>query len=215
MTFFQKIYTFSWIIAVIIALFFTFVFSKQFSFLQKRYFLFLLKPWKLVTFIIAAGFMTFIGPFSGDYSWDYVDGSIMSVLTYLTAPWVVGIFYRFKMRKASFIQIFVAFCLWMLSISWFYDLYICLRHNFYPPTSLPNIPLSSMLYLCAGLWWNLDWTPERGVYLSFKEEDSKWFSISKHSVFWKILRKGWVYMAIVALLCGLVIHALNHDGKIF
>lgn len=207
---FHKIYTFIWISGLIISLILFLHKRHLFSFAQRKYLLFLLKPWKLVTFILATAFMTFIAPFSGDYTWDYMDGFVMSVLTYLTAPWVVGTFYRFRIQKAIFQQLFVAFCLWMVSVSWFYDLYIYFRDKVYPATWLPNIPLSSILYLCAGLLWNLDWTPERGVYFSFTKSDDEWFSVSPHRVFGKIIRKGWIYVAIVTLLCGAVIYKLSH-----
>lgn len=209
MTNFHKIYTAIWIIGIFVSIILFFHKRYLFSFTQRKYLFFLLKPWKLVTFILATAFMTIIAPFSGDYTWDYVTGFVMSVLTYVTAPWVVGIFYRFRIRKAVFPQLFVAFCLWMVSVSWFYDLYLYFRDKVYPPTWLSNIALSSILYFCGGLWCNLNWTSERGVHFSFTNSDDKWFIVSHQRVFGKIIRKGWIYIAIVTLLCGTIIYKLN------
>lgn len=214
MTFFQKIYTVIWIITFIYALWLFFSDRKSFNLFHKKYLLFLLKPWKIITMGISIIFITFIGPYSGDYTWDYVDGFIMSVLTCFTAPWVVGIFYLFRMKKALLKQVFVAFCIWMFSVTWFFDLYIYFRDNSYPTVWLPNIALSSMLYWCAGFLWNLDWNSEKGIFFSFTYE-GKWFSLSANCVFWKIMKRGWIYIAIVFILFGGVIYGLHNDGRLF
>jgi len=38
-------------------------------------------------------------------------------------------------------------CVWLFSASWFYDLYIVLRDGSYSPYWLPNLFLSSILYI--------------------------------------------------------------------
>jgi hypothetical protein len=57
----------------------------------------------------------------------------------------------------------------MFSVSWSYDVYILLKHGYYPPTWLPNIVLSSILYFAAGLLWNLQRKNGRGVVFGFME----------------------------------------------
>jgi hypothetical protein len=52
----------------------------------RRYLGFLLVPWKLGFFAIAFAFVTFAGRYANDESWDWVTGSGMSILTFLTAP---------------------------------------------------------------------------------------------------------------------------------
>jgi len=69
------------------------------------------------------------------------------------------------------VELFVAICLWLFSVSWSYDLYLVLRDGSYPTTWLANLLLSASLYLPAGLLWNLDWRPQRGVTFSFLESD--------------------------------------------
>jgi hypothetical protein len=56
----------------------------------------------------------------------------------------------------------VALCLWLFSASWSYDLYLLLRDGSYPVTWLANLFASSLLYLSAGLFWNLHWTARTG-----------------------------------------------------
>lgn len=210
MTLCQKVYTLLWISAMLISSLMVLRDRKSFGFLSKAYFLFLFKPWKIATFAPGLIFMTFIAPFSGDYTWDYLDGSVMSVLTYVTAPWALGTLWRWTQKQASLKLAFVAACLWMFSMSWFYDLYIFLRDGYYPPTWLANIILSSILYGCAGLLWNLDWNLQRGVFFSFTSPKDAWYCVSDQPVFAKIIKKGWMYIAIVLVLCLGVVYKLRN-----
>ena len=136
---------------------------------HRRYWRFLGTGWKLTTFAIAAIAMTIMAPYTGDPTWDYVDALVMSVLTFLTAPWAVGTLYLALKRQASAVHVYIAACVWMLSVSWFYDVYILLRNGYYPPTWLANIVLSSILYFAAGLMWNLQRVPGRGVVFGFMQ----------------------------------------------
>jgi len=159
------------------------------------------------TFVATTLYMVLIAPYSGDYTWDYADGFFMSVLTYVTAPWVVGIFIKFTKRQVSFRQVFLAFCLWMFSASWSYDLYLFARDGRYPLTWLPNLFASSILYWSAGLFWSLDWKPEKGVYFLFAEE--RWFDCFQGPVFLKILRRGWMFILLAVVILGGVVLSLN------
>lgn len=209
MNIFFKIYTLLWILMCLGALLICIRNRESFVFFHKKYWLFLFKPWKLITITIACLFMTLIAPYSGDYTWDYIDGSVMSLLTCFTAPWSVGILYRFwKKRKISFKQVFVTLCFWMFSISWFYDIYMYLRDNVYPPTWYSNIPLSSICYICAGLLWSLDWKKEKGVFMSFDEDD--WPNISKGRVFPKVFVAMLPYVLPVLLLVIAVIYGFHN-----
>lgn len=130
---------------------------------------YLQSAWKLLTFAIAALAMTVIAPYTGDPTWDYVDAAFMSILTFLTAPWAVGTLYRGIRGRAQASHVYIAGCVWMFSVSWAYDVYILLKHGYYPPTWLPNIILSSILYFAAGLLWNLQRKAGRGVVFGFME----------------------------------------------
>jgi hypothetical protein len=64
-------------------------------------------------------------------------------------------------------------------------------------TWLANIGASSVLYIAAGLLWNLDWRPGRGVTFSFLEPD--WPSTPPHPSFMRILGYAMPFMLITAL----------------
>ena len=130
---------------------------------------FLGQPWRLATFIIAAVGLTLVAPYTGDPTWDYFDALMMSVLTYLTAPWAVGTLYMLLAGRARPGEVFIAAGLWMTSASWCYDLYILFKQGMYPITWAWNIAASSVLYACAGLMWNLDFRDGRGVVFAFRE----------------------------------------------
>ncbi|MCC6902475.1 MAG: hypothetical protein IT377_26120 [Polyangiaceae bacterium] len=127
----------------------------------------LTRPWKLVTFTLAAGFFVVIAPYSGDPTWDAVDAAMMSVLTYLTAPFSVGTLYRALRGGARAGDVFVAVVAWLFSASWCYDGWLVFRDGRYPPTWASNILASSILYLSAGLFWSVAHAPDRGVVFAF------------------------------------------------
>ena len=162
------------------------------------YWSFLFKPWKVVTFLVAATAMTVIAPYTGDPTWDYWDGLFMSVLTFSTAPWVVGVMYKVVGKDLPVKQAFVAFCVWMFSASWPYDLYVFIRDGSYPQTWLPNIFASSFLYICGGLFWSLDWKVGRGAFFSFMEDD--WPSKASPPAFSKIIWYAMLFMLLVSLM---------------
>jgi hypothetical protein len=142
---------------------------KELILFRRQYWRFLRSGWKLTTFAIAAIAMIVMAPYTGDPTWDYVDAAFMSILTFLTAPWAVGTLFLALRRQAPMAHIYVASCVWMFSVSWTYDVYILLKHGYYPPTWLPNIVLSSILYFAAGLLWNLQRKEGRGVVFGFVE----------------------------------------------
>lgn len=147
---------------------------------------YLRSPWKLLTFAIAALSMIIMAPYTGDPTWDYIDAAFMSILTFLTAPWAVGTLYMALKRQARAVHIYIAVCVWMFSASWAYDVYILLKHGYYPPTWVPNIVLSSILYFAAGLMWNLQRREGRGVIFGFMEPDwpNPAFELGFRQVIW-------------------------------
>ena len=193
-----KIYMAAWGTALVAAMIVFVLKRKTILPTCPGYFKFLVMPWKVVTFVIAATGMTVIAPYTGDPTWDYVDASFMSIFTYLFAPWAVGILYRAMRQQAGWGEAYIAACLWLFSASWSYDLYIVLRDGVYPLTWQANLYLSSILYLLAGLLWNLDWTPERRLHFAFIEKN--WPSPNPNPVFTKLLWLGLPIMLFVAIL---------------
>ncbi len=184
---------------------------KAFAFSHKEYWYFLTKPWKLITFAIATAGMTLVAPYSGDCTWDYYDGGIMSLLVFISAPWAVGIVYKYYKKRTSFKQFYVAGCAWMFTVSWFYDLYMYMRTGQYPLTWWSNIMLSSILYFCGGVLWSIEWNTVRGVHISFEQEET-WLQRSPGLVFPRLFIATLPFIFLVLLLCGIVIYGLN-TGK--
>ncbi len=188
-------YTILWIMACSVALFLMVKQRHSLELFQSGYRAFILQPWKLVTFLIATFVFVVMAPYTGDPTWDYFDAGYMSVLTYLTAPWAVGILYRTFRFKTEWPKLYIAICLWFFTASWSYDLYIYLRDGFYPETWLPNIFASSFLYLSAGLMWNLEWYEQDGVTFGFLH--SEWFKKGKQIQAVKLLLFALPLMALV------------------
>lgn len=166
--------------------------------LQRKYRRFLFAPWKVFTCAVAALAMTVMAPYTGDPTWDYVDASFMSVMTFLTAPWAVGVLYRAIFRTVSARHIYIAVCVWMFTVSWAYDVYILLRHGYYPPTWLPNIVLSSILYFAAGLMWSLQRKEGQGVVFGFMDEN--WPNLENELGFRQVIWFALPIMLLVTLM---------------
>ena len=201
MTLFFYAYCAIWASACILASWIVLTGRDSFAFFHRNYWNFLFKPWKILTFVIAAAGMTIIAPYTGDPTWDYFDAFFMSGLTYVSAPWAIGALYRGIRRELPLRQAYVAFCSWMFSASWSYDFYLLLRDNAYPITWSQNMFASSGLYLLAGLFWNLDWVKGKGITFSFKE--ANWPATSCGYVFSKIL---WIALPFVAFVASLIIY---------
>jgi len=169
----MQVYLSLWLTACLLALILVLVDRPRFSFLDRGYWRFLLRPWRIALFLTALLGIIGLAPYSGDPTWDAYDGAFMSVLTFLTAPWVTGTIFRTRRFRFDAKALFVALCLWMLSASWSYDLYILLRDGFYPSTWLSNLVLSSLLYFGAGLLFNLTGAPGGRLTLAFLCEG--WF----------------------------------------
>lgn len=163
------IYMSGWIIACLVAVYLMWRRRATLTLFQRSYWRFLCCSWKLGTFGVAAIALIVMAPYTGDPTWDYVDAGFMSALTFLTAPWAVGTLFLAVRRKAPLVHAYIAACLWMFSASWTYDAYILFKDGYYPPTWVPNIVLSSILYVLAGMLWNLQWTAEKGVTFGFME----------------------------------------------
>lgn len=173
---------------------------ERYAITHRRYWRFLLQPWKIVTFLIAAAGITVIAPYTGDPTWDYADAIFMSVLTFASAPWSVGVLYRAGRRMAGAAQAYVALCAMLFSASWSYDLYLLFRDGDYPATWWSNMAASSILYLLAGMLWNLESREGRGVIFGFFESD--WPNPEGGGGFSRLV---WFALPIMALVAALIL----------
>lgn len=195
---FFEIYIICWASACLVALFLFIKEREAIALARAEYWRFMCKPWRLATFIAACSGMVVIAPYTGDPTWDYFDAFFMSTLTYLTSPWAIGAIYIAGKRKLKLSHAFIAFCAWMFSASWLYDIYLVWRDGDYPITWFSNIFASSVLYIAAGLFWSLDRIRGRGVTFAFLEDN--WpYSISEGN-FSKIVWYALPFMALVSFL---------------
>lgn len=154
--------------------------------------------WKLATFVLTLTAFVALAPLSGVPTWDPVNATFMSVLAFTTAPWSVATVYRWWRGKRRLIHAYTAVVVGLFSASWSYDFYLLMRDGDYPTTWLANLVASSILYVCAGLMWNLDWTDERGVHFGFTRED--WPNVRSPR-----FRRLGPWIAAIALLAALVV----------
>ena len=91
---FWVIYLPIWFCLCLFAIYLAIRKRAEIGYFSPEYWRYLFQPWKVVTFLIALGAFNIAAPFSGDPTWDYVDSTFMSDLTYTTAPWAIGIVYR-------------------------------------------------------------------------------------------------------------------------
>lgn len=169
-----RIYVACWLLFSLIQLVVFVRRRSQLALFSRQYVRFLSRPWKLTTFVVALAAFVVIAPYSGDPTWDYVDATFMSVLTFATAPWALGVMVRAARGRVARWQVGPAAGAWLLSCSWLYDAYIWARDGQYPPTWASNLVASSVLYACAGLLWSLTLRAERGVTFAFLEPE--WFA---------------------------------------
>ncbi|MBY0573172.1 MAG: hypothetical protein K2P84_05790 [Undibacterium sp.] len=155
------------------------------------YFKFLCIPWKLWIFLPAFTFVSFAGSHTNDETWDVVTGSGMSLLTFLSAPWAVGLIYQVIIGKRHWRYLVVAIALLLFSSSWFYDAYLLWRDKAYTVRWSGNLMLSTIVYLAAGLLWNLEtnirkhYCDRQYFYFSFVRTD--WPSRPINTQFWPLL----------------------------
>ena len=97
-----------WSVACLVALGLVVMRPAGFEITGRAYWRYLLQPWKLATFAVAAAGITLIAPWTGDPTWDYFDALMMSVLTFASAPWAVGTLYRALRGRAKAVNAYVA-----------------------------------------------------------------------------------------------------------
>lgn len=167
---FMHYYFAAWLIILTVAVLISIKNRSVHEIFHRNYWQFLFEPWKVTTFLIATFFITIVAPYSGDPTWDYADSIIISILTYVFAPWTVGIVYRaFKYKKFNS-KLFTATVFFFIPC-WAYDAYIFLKEGYYPITWLTNVIISSGIVLAAGLYWNLCWLKEKGTEFAFRLKD--------------------------------------------
>lgn len=187
-----------WGLACLVAIILTARLRSSIELFHRAYWTGLLQPWKVASFLFAATTMVLIAPYTGDPTWDYIDASFMSLLSFTTAPWVVATLFLAIRARPRYRQAYIAVCIWLFSASWSYDLYLVFRDGRYPPTWFPNLFASSVLYLSAGLLWNLEQVPGRGVIFGFM--DPNWPAVATQRSFRRVVWYALPFMILVAAM---------------
>ena len=101
-------YIAAWSLACLAALVLFLRDPASFAIGRRAYWHFLGEPWKLATFAAGASLITLVAPYTGDPTWDQVDGFFMSVLCFTTSAWVAGTLFNAWHRKAPAAEVYVA-----------------------------------------------------------------------------------------------------------
>lgn len=121
----------------------------------------LLRPWKLSTFFAALGYYIW-GAYRYQYpTWDVPVSIIMSVLTYLFAPWTVKtVYYLIQKRPKHWIGDLVICGIVIYGCaSASYELYNWWHLGYWPPpTYWVNLWYSSYAFIAAGILWKFEGT---------------------------------------------------------
>src|SRR5438046_1526695 len=89
---------------------------RRSALLQPAYWRWLLTPWKVATAAISTAALAGAAPYMRDPNWTPGIAIAMSLLTFATAPWVVGELWRRRDKST----VFAAACVWLFSSSWMF-----------------------------------------------------------------------------------------------
>ena len=188
-------YFLAWVVSATVTFRFLFRHRQQLDLTPARYGKFLLQPWKVVTFLLAFAGVVYLSRYEDDPTWNYATIALKSVLIFATAPWSIATLYRATWNKVPNWFVLPALVVWMFAASWSYDLFLLIRHGFYPLTWAANILPSSFVYCAAGLYWNVDWNPQRGTHFAFSADD--WPKSGGGFSFQKVLWVSFLFLLAV------------------
>ena len=164
-----------------------------------RYWRFLAPAWKTGTFFVSVVAFCILSRYSNDPTWDMPESILLSILTFATAPWSVGVVLRHMHGyPRRYRELYVAACLCLFSSSWAYDAYVWAWLGFYPPTWLGNLMISPIIYLMAGVFWSLE-TRNGRIALAFMEEE--WLPDRPYPL-GKAVKFAMVFVGLMAFLFG-------------
>lgn len=128
--------------------------NQYYSFFpDKKYYLELIRPWKLFSFCVAMSFLLYGAVNYEIRDWDVGITILMCVLTYLMAPWSVYIILsaiRYRTRYWVF-HIIAALIAGLFVVDWVYMLYHTIVGN--QTYREANFYASTPLYFMAGAFW--------------------------------------------------------------
>ena len=126
------------------------------SYLQpKNYFINLFRPWKVVTFLIALGFLIWGAYAYKIPTWDVPISIIMSVLCFLLSPYAVslGVSAVTQRKSGWLVKLAISIMLIYFVGSGSYEIYNTLKLGQHPDTYWVNLSFSVPVAIVAGLVW--------------------------------------------------------------
>jgi hypothetical protein len=113
----------------------------------------LLRPWKLFTLAVGLSWLLYGALNYGIGDWDVGDSLIMAGLTYLSAPWSLGVILTCVHRRPRYWPLWIAAALFVAwgVVDGSYVLYNSAVHH--PMYRWANFYASSALYFLAGAIW--------------------------------------------------------------
>lgn len=136
-----------------------------------------------------------------DPTWDIPETIMMGLLTYYTAPYSIGILYRFaKGWNRDYRELYISIIFLFFSSAWSYDLYamVVLLGNNYPTTAFANLCISPFFYILAGMMWNLDYREDTGVIFVYNRPE--WIAFQGSGG----LKKIYVYVLPIVIFMAVI-----------
>jgi hypothetical protein len=125
---------------------------------DRRYFMSLLRPWKLMSFAFGTGFFVWGAWFWAVPTWDVGVSILMSVLCFLQAPWAIDLGLRaarLRPRHWGWHLVIAAATVYFVA-SGSYEIYNTIRMGQHPITYWLNLAFSVPVTIAAGLIWRYD-----------------------------------------------------------
>lgn len=125
-----------------------------------RYLRLLLRPWKVVTFLLGLAFFVWGAYYFDAPTWDVWNSVSMSALCYALAPWAVDLIvdsYRNQWRQIR-LRLPLAAAIVYFVASGSYELYHLAVNGQHPITYWENLTFSVPVTIVAGLVWRFDGT---------------------------------------------------------
>lgn len=148
----------------------------ELSLLQAAYWRFLLRPWKIASFVVLGLGITLPAPYLDYHSWDMPIGAGQSTLAFLLAPWATGVIARALRERRGGFELVAALWALLVTSCWWVEVYLLWRDGIYMPDWAPNLVVSPASFVAVGLLWNVERRAEGDYGFAFQRKD--WFGVN-------------------------------------
>lgn len=142
---------------------------RRLTIFHGSYWSFLLRPWKLVSFVVLALAITLPAPFMDISSWDVPICVGQSILSFVFAPWAIAVLARAARSRRPTLEAALALCVLFVISCWAVEVYILVRDGSYMRDWDYNYLASPPSFIAVGLLWNVERAGE-GYSFAFLRE---------------------------------------------